>query len=260
MLSYQHGYHAGGPADVHKHLVLAGLLRLLTRKARGISYLESHAGRGLYDLGSAEAAKTGEAARGIARLASVDHPFWHAVHAVRAVHGAQAYPGSPLLAHTLLREQDRLTLAELHPAEHGALTGAMPGAGPAVAVHRRDGAEMLRALCPPTPRRGLALIDPSYEVKTEYVETAALALDVLRRWPQGVVSIWYPLLPDNRHEALTAAVAAGGPAGLVRDEVRFAEPPDRGMTGSGLLVLNAPYGIDAVLADARRAARPVLVP
>jgi 23S rRNA (adenine2030-N6)-methyltransferase len=260
MLSYQHAYHAGGPADLHKHMVLAGLLALLTQKPRPISYLESHAGRGLYDLSTAASLKTGEAMRGVALLQPGAHPFWQAVAAVRASHGPTAYPGSPAVARALLRPGDAMTLMELHPAEHAALAAAFgrsAAPGPSVAVHRRDGAEGLRALTPPEPRRGLALIDPSYEVKTEYLDTALLALEVASRWPEGVIVVWYPLLSQPRHDALLGPVEAVNPAGTLRDEVLFADPPARGMVGSGLLVLNAPYGAEAVLAQAREAARPV---
>jgi 23S rRNA (adenine2030-N6)-methyltransferase len=152
-----------------------------------------------------------------------------------------------------------MVLMELHPAEHGALSAAFPkgGSGPGVAIHKRDGAEGLRALTPPTPRRGLALIDPSYEVKTEYLDTALLALEVAARWPEGVVVVWYPLLPQARHEDLVGPIAAVNPEGWLRDEVHFAEPPARGMYGSGLLLLNPPFGTDAVLSAARDAAGPV---
>ena len=262
MLSYQHAYHAGGPADLHKHMVLAGLMALLTQKPRPISYLESHAGRGVYDLADAASAKTGEAMRGIGMLAPGDHPLWTAIGVVRGMHGPTAYPGSPAVARAFLRPDDTMVLMELHPAEHAALAAAMrgPDGGPKVAVHKRNGAEGLRALTPPTPRRGLALIDPSYEIKTEYLETALLALEVAARWPEGVVVVWYPLLPQARHEDLIGPVAAVNPDGWVRDEVTFAEPPARGMFGSGLLVLNPPYGTDAVLAAAREAAGGVFVP
>ena len=127
MLSYQHAYHAGGPADVHKHIVLAELLARLTSKPRGLSYVETHAGRGLYDLAAPETAKTGEAAAGIARLApDPGTPFGRALAAARAAGGATAYPGSPFVARALLRPQDRLTLMELHPAEHAALARDPP--------------------------------------------------------------------------------------------------------------------------------------
>jgi 23S rRNA (adenine2030-N6)-methyltransferase len=252
MLSYQHAYHAGAPADLHKHAALAGLLALLKRKpGRAITYLETHAGRALYDLGGAEALKTGEALRGIGAVQPTDHPFWAAVEAARAVGGPMAYPGSPMVAQSLLGPDDRITLMELHPAEHVALKAAMAGGN--VSVHKRDGHEGLRALTPPQPRRGLALIDPSYEVKAEYLSTAMLALETATRWPEGVILVWYPLLPQGRHEQLVGPVEAVSPEGLIRDEVRFADAPPRGMYGSGLLVLNPPYGAEDALAEARAA-------
>ncbi len=263
MLSYQHAYHAGGPADLHKHSVLAAMLRLLTVKPRPIAYIESHAGRGMYDLSDPAALKTAESLRGIARLTETDHPYWTAIRAARASNGPSAYPGSPAVARALLRPGDKLTLMELHPAEHAALAQAMAAsdpAGPAVAVHKRDGREGLRALTPPEPRRGLALIDPSYEVKGEYLDTAMLALETWGRWPEGVIMVWYPILPDKRHEALTGPVEAVAGAALLRDEVLFDEPPERGMIGSGLLLLNAPYGAAQAIHTAHRVCEGALSP
>ncbi|MDT8345080.1 MAG: 23S rRNA (adenine(2030)-N(6))-methyltransferase RlmJ [Thermohalobaculum sp.] len=246
MLSYQHAYHAGSAADLHKHMGLAALLALMTAKPRAISYMESHAGRGLYDLGAPEALKTGEAAGGIGRLVPGAGPFWQALGMVRARYGATAYPGSPLLARLMTRPQDRLHLCELHPAEHAALSAVMAGEG--VAIHRRDGHEGLIALAPPTPRRGLALIDPSYEVKDEYARTARTALALLRRWPQGVVMIWYPILPAGRHATdLVAPIEAAHLPGFLCHEAAFRTPPERGMTGSGLIFLNLPFGAEAAL-------------
>ncbi|MCL5777421.1 23S rRNA (adenine(2030)-N(6))-methyltransferase RlmJ [Limibaculum sp. FT325] len=248
MLSYQHAYHAGNAADLHKHMALAALLDLLTAKPRAISYMESHAGRGLYDLGAPEALKTGEAAAGIGRLTPGKGPFWRALDAARARFGPAAYPGSPLIARLLTRPQDRLILCELHPAENAALREAMAGEG--VAIHRRDGHEGLPALAPPRPRRGLALIDPSYEVKDEYARSAETALALLRRWPEGIVMVWYPILPAGRHVELTGPVEAARLPGFLRHEVGFTARPERGMTGSGLLFANLPFGA----ADALRSA------
>ncbi len=258
MLSYQHGYHAGGPADLHKHIVLAELLARMTVKPRGIGYLETHAGRGLYDLGSAEARKTGEAAQGIARIRpDPATPFWQALAAVRAEAGARAYPGSPLLAQKLLRPQDRLTLFELHPAEHAALARTL-GPAPGTAVHRRDGFAGVLDLAATQPRRGLVLVDPSYEVKAEYEEAAGFVLRLLAKWPGATVLVWYPLLPAARHLALLAWLAPLRPA---VDEVRFLPPPARGMTGSGLALVGAPHGAAAsAFAAARRQGAPVLAP
>ena len=243
MLSYQHGYHAGGPADLHKHRVLAGLIALLTRKPRPLTYMESHAGRGLYDLSGEQATKTGEWRAGIG-AATPGGPLGDALATVRATHGPDAYPGSPLVAATLLRPTDRLVLMELHPAEHAALKAAIPQAE----IHRRDGPEGLLALAPPKPRRGLALIDPSYERKAEYAETADLALALARKWPEAAILLWYPVLAAARHTPMIERIRHAAPGTLI-GEKPF--PPhggrSTGMTASGLALLNAPYGAERVL-------------
>lgn len=246
MLSYQHLYHAGNPADVHKHALLAWTLDYLTRKPKPLTYLESHAGRGLYDLAAPEALKTGEAAQGITRMAAQfpqDHVYLQALARVRAEHGPSAYPGSPLLAATLLRDIDALHLAELHPAEHAVLAGVM--APHRVQVHKTDGLAMALSRTPPEPRRGLLLIDPSWEVKDDYARIPKLLADLHKRWNVGILMLWYPVLTDARHRPMTRALRALLP-GITLHEVAF--PPARpghGMVGSGLAVVNAPYGFDA---------------
>lgn len=253
MLSYQHAYHAGGPADVHKHLALTYLLRLLTKKQRGISYLETHAGRGLYDLSSDEALKTGEAAEGIGRLGEREGPFAEVLSRTRQAHGPGAYPGSPLVAAALLRPQDRIVLMERHPQEHRALKRAMRGTG--AEVHARDGYEGALALAPMEPRRGLILIDPSYEVKSEYEDAARLALALHAKWPEAAVLIWYPLLAAARHEALVAALR---PAAPLTDHVLFDLKGGAGMRGSGLALVGAPFGAAEAFDSAFAEGRPVL--
>ena len=246
MLSYQHGYHAGNLADVHKHALLAWMLDYMTAKPKPMSYLETHAGRGLYDLGSVEARKTGEAAQGIARAEhwfAVDHPYRRALSAVRTRQGAQAYPGSPVLAGELLRFEDSLTLAELHPQESAALRDAV-APYPAVVVARDGWAEAL-SRTPPEPRRGLLLCDPSYEVKEDYRTIPDIVAKLHRRWGVGVLVLWYPILTDGRHAPMLRDLERALPDGW-RHEVRF--PPAReghGMVGSGLFVVNPPYGIEA---------------
>jgi 23S rRNA (adenine2030-N6)-methyltransferase len=253
MLSYQHAYHAGGPADLLKHLALAGMLAMLTRKARGLSYAETHAGRGLYDLAGPEALKTGEAAEGIARL-EPGGPLGEVLAAVRAAHGPSAYPGSPLVARHLLRPQDRMILFELHPAENAALRAVM---GEGATIHRHDGFEGLLSLVPPEPRAGLVLVDPSYEVKEEYAAAARFVLRLVARWPQAVVMVWYPVLREARHGALVEGLAPLRPQ---RIEAAFDLKGGAGMRGSGLLVVNGPHGTDRVLRAALADGAPVLRP
>ncbi|MCK0167787.1 23S rRNA (adenine(2030)-N(6))-methyltransferase RlmJ [Jannaschia sp. S6380] len=246
MLSYQHSYHAGNAADVHKHAALCVALAYMTRKDKALSYLESHAGRGLYDLGSAAAARTGEAAQGAGRLLdrfAPDHPYRRALDAIRRDHGGAAYPGSPLLAQRILRRFDRIDLAELHPAEHAALVAAMP-ASPNTRIHHRDGIEMVKALTPPDPRRGLMLVDPSWEIRSDYQAMARLLPAIHRKWGVGVLMLWYPILADDRHVAMVETLGRSIP-GLFRHEVRF--PPARaghGMRGSGLVVVNPPWDLE----------------
>lgn len=244
MLSYQHAYHAGNLADLHKHALLAAALDYLTRKDKPLSYLETHAGRGLYALDGAEAARTGEAQAGIRRAEAEGwlppvHPLVQALAAVRRSHGPQAYPGSPLIAAHFLRRGDSAHLAELHPAEYDALCAV---AGFAT-LHRQDGFAMAQAVCPPTPRRGMMLIDPSYEVKADYAAIPRQIGLVARKWNVGIIALWYPVLTDSRHLPMVETLMAAHP-GALRSEVGFAPArPGHSMVGSGMWVLNAPFGL-----------------
>jgi len=244
MLSYQHLYHAGNLADVHKHAALAWVLDYLTRKDKPLTYIETHAGRGVYDLGSDEAVKTGEAAAGIALAEALfppDHPYRQRLDEARAAYGARAYPGSPLIAALGLRETDSLHLAELHPQEVAHLRAVAKDWG--AHVHQQDGFDLALALTPPTPRRGLMLIDPSYEVKADYEAIPRHMANIHRKWNVGILILWYPLLKGGAHGPMLAALGAAFPDGL-RHEIRF--PPAREghrMEGSGLFIVNAPYGL-----------------
>jgi 23S rRNA (adenine2030-N6)-methyltransferase len=142
---------------------------------------------------------------------------------------------------------------ELHPAEHAALAKTVPGA----AIHRRDGFEGVLALAPLRPRRGLVLVDPSYEVKADYAAAGAFVRRLLAKWPEATVLVWYPLLPEARHRELLAALE---PLPFLRDEAAFDPPPARGMTGSGLALVNAPHGAADAFAAARAQAAPALTP
>ncbi|WP_425045116.1 23S rRNA (adenine(2030)-N(6))-methyltransferase RlmJ [Primorskyibacter sp. S87] len=247
MLSYQHIYHAGNLADVQKHAFLAWMLKYLTRKDKPLSYIETHSGRGLYHLDAAEAVKTGEAKAGISRLLAEGmldegHPLLEALEQVRAKHGETAYPGSPVLAAELLRPGDSLHLAELHPREHAALAAAMRPYG--AKVYREDGYALAQSLTPPVPRRGLMLIDPSYETSDDYSAMSARITKLHRKWNVGVIALWYPILTTDAHLPMLEKLEAQALPGGFRHEVRFS-PVRAGhrMIGSGLFVINAPYGI-----------------
>lgn len=244
MLSYQHIYHAGNLADVHKHGLLAWMLAYLTRKEKPLTYIETHAGRALYDLGAEESRKTGEAAAGIAVARDwfgADHPFARVLARVVSEDGPEAYPGSPLIAAHLLRTTDQIHLAELHPREHAALELAMSPTG--AKIHLRDGFDTAFALCPPTPRRGMLLIDPSYEIKTDYTDIHRHIAKLHRAWNVGIIALWYPILVNRAYEPMLDALCAQHKDAL-RHEVRFAPArPGHGMVGSGMFVLNPPHGL-----------------
>lgn len=253
MLSYQHIYHAGNPADVQKHALLCGMLDYLVQKDKPLSYIETHAGRGLYDLASAEALKTGEAAAGIAALERrlpAQHPYRRRLAEVRARSGPDAYPGSPLLAALSLRPGDQIHLAELHPQEHHGLFLAMADFD--VNIYQRDGFDQALALTPPTPRRGLLLCDPSYEIKEDYVNIPKRFAAIARKWNVGTLVLWYPILNSAAHVPMLGALQAQHPDHL-RHEIHF--PPVREghrMVGSGMFIVNPPWGTADIAAEITR--------
>ncbi len=253
MLSYRHGYHAGNHADVLKHLVLLGLLQRLLAKDKPFTYIDSHSGAGVYDLNSAEARLNTEHASGISRL-------WHTrsndpllnlyVGRVRELNEdgrLRWYPGSPMLAADCLRADDHMHLLELHPAEVEELRfnhlHAL-GTHDRVSIHQRDAYEGLLAITPPEPRRGLALIDPAYEDKNDYQKVLTTVLKLQRRWPVGIIAVWYPLLARQRDRSawLKSALARENLPNMLSMELCVAEQAeDFGMHGSGMLVVNTPW-------------------
>ncbi len=249
MLSYQHAYHAGNLADVHKHGALAWVLDYLVSKDKPLCYIETHAGRGLYDLASSAAQKTGEAAKGVQRdgllrAFAQAHPYVRAIATTRR-DGTALYPGSPVIAASILRPMDTLHLAELHPQEVEHLRTAV---GERARVYQQDGYALANRLCPPTPRRGVLLVDPSFETPREYREVPAFLTKMHRKWPVGVLVLWYPLLAQPAHTQMLGALTGAFPDG-VRHEVRFAAAAKgHGLVGSGLFFVNPPYQLERELA------------
>ncbi|MGH1416588.1 MAG: 23S rRNA (adenine(2030)-N(6))-methyltransferase RlmJ [Pelagimonas sp.] len=244
MLSYQHSFHAGNLADVHKHAILAFVLDYMTQKEKPLTYIESHSGRGLYDLTDADAQKTGEAAKGILQVADwfeANSPYMRALAKTKSAHGDTAYPGSPLIAQALLRADDSLHLAELHPGENAALR--KNARSHTTKIYQQDGLELAQSLSPPTPRRGILLIDPSWEIKSDYKTIPAAMAQLHRKWNVGVLMLWYPILADKRHAPMMQALTSSFPQAL-RHEVSFpAARKGHGMVGSGMFVVNPPWGL-----------------
>lgn len=250
MLSYRHAYHAGNHADVLKHLVLVYCLDYLVRKEAPVRYIDTHGGAGLYWLDSDYARKTGEASEGIARLqsAGLDSELVRRYLALVSAAGegrALYYPGSPWLAAQCLRDQDRLVITELHSTDVKLLQQTFRQ-DRRVKVAAQDGFERLLSELPAPERRALVLIDPSYEIKSDYDRVHKAVADALRKMPNAVMAIWMPVVERSRSHRLEKSLTRLAPSLSVELGVRPDEA-GRGMTASTMVILNPPWGLDAAL-------------
>lgn len=235
MLSYQHSYHAGNLADIHKHRLLAETLAAMVSDDAPVTYMETHSGRGVYDLSGPEAAKTGEAKEGLAALRALPetHPYRQCVAQTKARYGEQAYPGSPQIARLLLRASDALHLHELHPQEYAVLTARIKAKH--IRMYKKDGYKGVLSLAARAQGRGVVMIDPSYEIKSEYDTVAAFIPELKRKWPVAAVLLWYPVLEAGLHAPMLAALSAAFPEAR-RDEAAFSEASRLRMQGSGMWI------------------------
>ncbi len=304
MLSYRHAFHAGNHADVLKHMTLIATLKYMTLKVAGITVIDTHAGAGLYRLDGEFAQKSAEADEGVRKLFAAD--IFKANQAAGQQNVAEAaiesvatalqdyydciasfnakslkiYPGSPFVMHSQLREgtsatRDKLKLFELHGADATALDGNMAQleAGRMITVERADGFDALRALLPPPNKRALVLIDPSYEMKSDYARVSAAVQDAMKRFPTGTYAVWYPVIPRAESHDLPRRLK--GYAQLAKKTWLHATlnigqedapdakaprqigpdgrplPPKRpGLRESGMFVINPPHTLKASLNEA----------
>ena len=260
-MNYRHTFHAGNAADVFKHIVLLQLLRRLQRKPTPLCYVDTHAGRGRYALDYGDAQRSREFQRGIGRLWDVrgaaDLPptltdYLAQIAGFNRGGALAVYPGSPLLVRALLRPGDRMILCELQPGEAAILrdefTTRPDGVrDPQAAIHQRDGYEALTALLPPTPRRGLVLIDPPYERPDEFAAALAGVTTAPRRWPQACAALWYPIKGPRAASLLHAAVLRSGLRDVLCAELRTRADDPAILSGSGLLLAGAPWQTDLAL-------------
>lgn len=272
-MNYRHHFHAGNFADVLKHALLVHLVRALQRKPKGFLYVDTHAGRGAYDLERAAQgdtlARAPEWPAGIGRLwARTDLPAVLAeyVELVRQhdrAHGnltgePRFYPGSPLLVELLARPQDRLALCELHPAECDALKAVLPR-GARATVQALDGYVAPRALLPPPERRALVLIDPPFEAQDEFARIATAIEEGVARLPAGVFAIWYPLTERARVDAFADRLRALAlPPTAVFELAVAGEGAGLKMRGCGLVVVNPPWQFEAEVTPALLELVPLL--
>lgn len=266
MLAYRHAFHAGNHADVLKHTVLALVLRHLNRKDKGWRCVDTHAGAGGYSLQGDYAHKRGEFEHGIARLWNRDDlpaPLADLVAVARAFNGGgkapvplAQYPGSPAIAQALMRPQDQLRLFEIHPTDHKILASYL-GEAPGVEVRMADGFAALKSQLPPPTRRGVVLIDPSYEIKTDYARALAALREALERFPEAVVVVWLPQLQllqaSQLPQRLKASAESLSRKGWLHARLTVA-PADShgfGLLGSSVFVANPPHTL-------RESLQPVL--
>ena len=280
MFSYRHAFHAANHADVLKHISLLATLRHLQQKEAGITLIDTHAGAGLYRLDGDYSQKGAEAEDGLFKLLgalqdaeNLPEPVQDYLDQIASFNPkgeARIYPGSPFLMQRLLRHasRDRLKLFELHPTDSKALAGniAQLEAGRTISVSREDGFEALKKLLPPPAsasgsKRAMVLIDPSYEIKSDYAKVANVMADCLKRFSTGTYLVWYPIIPrPEAHELPRRLKTLSHQAGRSWLHATLAigkgEEGDTGLSASGMFVINPPY----TLAEQLRAALAVVGP
>jgi len=247
VLSYRHSYHAGNFADVLKHTVLTSIVDYLLQKDKAFCYLDTHSGCGAYQLDSEQSLKTGEFKNGIAALwplTDLPEPVARYVEQVKAFNGEGAltlYPGSPMICNQLRRDDDRMFLFELHPNEFLNMRGNFSG-DRRIKMTNDDGLQGLIANMPPKERRGLVLIDPSYEIKTEYDEVVETLIAAHRRFATGTYALWYPVVKRTLINQMERALKASGIKNIQLFELGIeADKEEHGMTSSGMIVINPPW-------------------
>ena len=263
-MNYRHAFHAGNFADILKHVVLSLCIESLKRKDKPFRYVDTHAGIGRYDLAGDEARRSPEWRDGIERLWSSEPPedaatalsaYLDAVRALNPGGDLALYPGSPLLAATLMRPQDALRLSELHPKDAETLR-AVVGRDKRVKIEERDGYEAMGAWLPPPERRGLVLIDPPFEDRDELAHMARAAIRGIERWPTGTFIFWRPLKDMENTEKFDDGLAEWllddmgfAPEKLLLADLWIREIVEPGpLCGAGVVVVNPPYGLrDALL-------------
>jgi len=247
MLSYRHAFHAGNFADVLKHWVLVECLEYLKRKEKPFVYYDTHAGPGMYSLDSDFAQKNQEFENGITKIwKAPDLPealqtYCSLIHRFNTHSTQLHYPGSPVIAQTLAREWDRLSLSELHPAEFSKLSHHFASDKRAEAW-KEDGFNRILKQLPPRERRGIVLIDPPYELKEDYERVIEFLQAAHRKFAQGIYLLWYPVVERSRIDAIEVALKQSSIRNITLFELGLqSDTHTRGMTSSGMIVINPPW-------------------
>ncbi|MGO2010347.1 23S rRNA (adenine(2030)-N(6))-methyltransferase RlmJ [Pseudoalteromonas sp.] len=246
MLSYRHSFHAGNPADVLKHLVLAEVLNYQTIKDKPLDYIDTHSGAGFFELASSDAQKTQEYQEGIAKLwqhTSDNEGLNDYISLIKSFNHGQLefYPGSPKVAERFLRRQDKGWFFELHPRDLTLLEDNMQGRR-SIRVRGENGFAGLIGLLPPASRRACVLIDPPYEVKDDYDTVIKTIVQAYQRFATGTYMIWYPVVDRERIERMETGLVESGIRNIQLFELATEADTDvHGMTASGMIVINPPW-------------------
>lgn len=260
-MNYQHAFHAGNFADVHKHIVLTRVLDYLRQKPVAFRVVDTHAGAGRYDLLGPQAARSGEWRDGIGRLFAMPRsgaagtdstqaliaPYLDIVAALNPGKTLRRYPGSPLIVKALLRRQDRLIACELEPSAAASLKAVLHGDARAKAL-AIDGWVALFANIPPKERRGLIMIDPPYEESVEFARLFDTLSQAHRKWPSGLYLLWYPIKAREAPDALARRLRRLSVPKILRCEITIGPPrADGALAGSGLIIVNPPFPLEREL-------------
>ncbi|WP_443090905.1 23S rRNA (adenine(2030)-N(6))-methyltransferase RlmJ [Basfia succiniciproducens] len=267
MLSYRHSFHAGNHADVVKHIVEMLIIENLTQKEKGFYYLDTHSGVGRYRLFSQESEKTAEFEEGIARLWQRDdlpEEVQRYVDLIKKLnYGGKElryYAGSPLIAAQMLRPQDRGLLVELHPTDFPLLRNNFKEFKN-ISVKRDDGFQQVKATLPPKERRGLVLMDPPYEMKEDYDLVVNAIVEGYKRFATGIYAVWYPVVLRQQSKRIVKGLEASGIRKILQIELAVRPDSDqRGMTASGMIVINPPWQLEAQMKKILPYLTNVLVP
>lgn len=261
LFSYRHGFHAGNHADVLKHVVLVQMLSYLTVKETPLWFVDTHAGAGIYSFESAFAQKNGEFKNGVGRvwekrgdqsgLPPALGEYLQQVNKLNSDGVLRHYPGSPQIANQMLREQDRLQLFEMHSTESEVLQKQYANVKRRVSVLPTDGFAGLKAVLPPVSRRGLVLIDPSYEDKADYARVVDAMRDALQRFATGVYAVWYPQVQRPESKALPGQLRELASKSWLHATLKVKAPAQDGLGlhGSGVFVFNPPWRLEESLRD-----------
>jgi len=256
MLAYRHAFHAGNHADVLKHITLMLVLRYMNQKDKSYRMIDTHAGAGGYSLEGQYAQKKGEYLQGVARLWSRDDmpeavaDYMALVRQFNPDGMLEQYPGSPAIAQMMLRSQDQLRLFERHPTDHRILEAYLGGVRGAE-VKDTDGFEGLKGQVPPSSRRAVVLMDPSYEGHGDYPKVITSLREAILRFPEGVYMVWYPQVSKLEAAQLPRRLEGLAPKGWLHARLTVQQPDSQGfgLAGSGMFILNPPYTLHAQLLE-----------